>query len=97
MTKLLEQAMAKVATLPAKTQEKIGEELLAHVEKVHALRGALEMGISARVSGRSAIRCSARRAMIWSRGCVPCPCDHTSSSIEPRRGSSKWFASCMNG
>lgn len=37
--------MAKVATLPAKTQEKIGEELLAHVEKVHALRGALQMGI----------------------------------------------------
>jgi hypothetical protein len=45
MTKLLEQAMAKVATLPVKTQEKIGEELLAHVEKVNALRGALQMGI----------------------------------------------------
>jgi hypothetical protein len=46
MTKLLEQAMAKVAALPAETQEKIGEELLAHLDKVKRLRGALEKGIS---------------------------------------------------
>jgi hypothetical protein len=45
MTKLLEEAMAKVADLPAETQEKIGEELLAHVDKVKRLRGALEQGI----------------------------------------------------
>ena len=37
--------MAKVATLPAETQEKIGEELIAHVEKVKHLRGELQKGI----------------------------------------------------
>jgi hypothetical protein len=46
MTKLLEQAMAKMATLPVKTQEKIGAELLAHVDKVSAMRDALERGIT---------------------------------------------------
>ena len=38
--------MAKVATLPMETQEKIGEELIAHVEKVKRLRGELEKGIT---------------------------------------------------
>ena len=46
MTKLLEEAMAKVSTLPAETQEKIGEELIAHVEKVKHLRGALQKGLN---------------------------------------------------
>jgi hypothetical protein len=52
MTKLLEQAMAKVATLPAKTQEKIGAELLAHVDKVSALRDALERGVTSLDRGK---------------------------------------------
>ena len=46
MTKLIEEAMAKVATLPAEAQEKIGEELIAHVENVKRLRGALQNGVA---------------------------------------------------
>jgi hypothetical protein len=38
MTTLLEEAIAKVTTLPPATQEKIGEELIAHVEKLERLR-----------------------------------------------------------
>jgi hypothetical protein len=45
MTKLMEEAMAKVATLPEESQRKIGEELLAHVKKVQHLRGELQKGI----------------------------------------------------
>jgi len=46
MTKLLEEAMARVATLPEEAQEKIGEELIAHVEKVKRLRSELQKGVS---------------------------------------------------
>jgi hypothetical protein len=52
MSKLLEQAMAKVAALPAETQERIGWELLAHVEKVNALRGVLQKGINSLDQGK---------------------------------------------
>ena len=45
MTKLMEEAMAKVATLPEESQRKIGEELLAHVKRVQHLRGELQKGI----------------------------------------------------
>jgi hypothetical protein len=45
MTKLLEEALAKVATLPPAAQEKIGEELLLHVETVDRIRGELDKGI----------------------------------------------------
>jgi hypothetical protein len=45
MTKLLEEAMAKVAELPVAAQEKIGEELLLHVEMVDRLRGELDKGV----------------------------------------------------
>ena len=45
MTKLLEEAMAKVARLPAAAQEKIGEELLLHVETVDRLRDELNKGL----------------------------------------------------
>jgi hypothetical protein len=45
MTKLLDEAMAKVATLPPATQEKIGEELIAHVDKMERLRGELQKGV----------------------------------------------------
>ena len=37
--------MSRVATLPAAAQEKIGEELLLHVEKVERLRAELEKGV----------------------------------------------------
>jgi hypothetical protein len=42
---MLEEAMSRVATLPAAAQEKIGEELLLHVEKVGRLRAELEKGV----------------------------------------------------
>jgi hypothetical protein len=45
MTKVLKDAMAEVATLPEADQEKIGRELLAHVEKIRALRAELEAGL----------------------------------------------------
>jgi hypothetical protein len=45
MTRMLEEAMSRVATLPAAAQEKIGEELLLHVEKVERLRAELEKGV----------------------------------------------------
>ena len=45
MTKLLEAAMAKVATLSPTAQEKIGEELLLHIETVDRLRAELDKGI----------------------------------------------------
>ncbi len=45
MVKTLERALAEVAKLPDPAQEKIGRELLAHVEKLRALRADLEQGI----------------------------------------------------
>ena len=45
MTKTLEKAMAKIATLPAEAQEQIGAELIAHVDKVARLRRALQEGL----------------------------------------------------
>jgi hypothetical protein len=45
MTKLLEEAIAKLATLPEASQRKIGEELIAHVKKVHDLRAELQKGV----------------------------------------------------
>jgi hypothetical protein len=44
MTKLQE-AIAKISTLPQATQENIAEELLLHVERVEHLRGELQKGI----------------------------------------------------
>ena len=45
MTKSLEKALERVATLPTAAQEKIGEELLLHVEKTDRLRAELNKGI----------------------------------------------------
>lgn len=45
MTNILKQAIAKVATLPEAAQQKIGEELLLHVEKVRRLRSELQRGV----------------------------------------------------
>jgi hypothetical protein len=45
MVKTLERAMAAVERLPADVQERIGRELLAHVEKLRSLRADLAKGI----------------------------------------------------
>ena len=45
MVKTLKRAMAEVATLPEAAQEKIGQELLAHVEKLRGLRARINDSI----------------------------------------------------
>ena len=45
MVKILEQALAEVATLPEAAQEDIGRRLLAHVEKLRRLRADIDEGI----------------------------------------------------
>jgi hypothetical protein len=45
MVKTLERAMAEVASLPEAAQEKIGQELLAHVEKLRGLRARIDDSI----------------------------------------------------
>ena len=52
MIKILEQAVAKVTALPETDQEQIGRELLAHVEKLRALRADLQAGIDSLDAGR---------------------------------------------
>jgi hypothetical protein len=45
MSKLLDEAMAGVAALPEADQEKIGRDLLSHVEKLRRLRSELDKGV----------------------------------------------------
>jgi hypothetical protein len=45
MTKILERALAQVASLPPATQDRIGEELLAYLEKLQGLRVQLDAGL----------------------------------------------------
>lgn len=45
MSKIFENAVAEAARLPETAQEKIGQELQAYVEKLHRLRGDVELGI----------------------------------------------------
>ena len=45
MVKLLEQAIAEVASLPAADQEQIGRSLLSHVEKLRKLRAEIDKGL----------------------------------------------------
>ena len=45
MVKLLEQAIAEVASLPAADQEQIGRSLLSHVEKLRKLRTEVDKGL----------------------------------------------------
>jgi len=45
MVKLLEQAIAEVASLPAADQEQIGRSLLSHVEKLRKLRTEIDKGL----------------------------------------------------
>jgi hypothetical protein len=42
MTKALKQAIQEVAELPPAAQERIGEELLLHVEKLRRLRSQIQ-------------------------------------------------------
>jgi hypothetical protein len=51
MTKLLEQAVEEALSLPEADQEKIGRELLTHVEKIRALRADLEAGVKSLDAG----------------------------------------------
>jgi hypothetical protein len=53
MVKTLELALAEVAGLPEATQERIGQELLAHVAKLRALRSDLEQGIASLEAGHA--------------------------------------------
>jgi Arc/MetJ-type ribon-helix-helix transcriptional regulator len=45
MTKTLKEAMAEITRLPEATQEKIGEDLLLHLDKLRRLRAKIEKGI----------------------------------------------------
>ena len=54
MTKVLEDAIAEVARLPEADREKIGRELLAHVERLRALRSDLAVGLGSLDQGRGA-------------------------------------------
>jgi hypothetical protein len=51
MVKTLERAIAEVANLPEAAQEKIGQELLAHIERLRSLRADIARGINSLDSG----------------------------------------------
>ena len=51
MVKTLERAIAEVANLPESAQEKIGQELLAHVERLRNLRTDITSGIQSLDAG----------------------------------------------
>lgn len=46
MTDVLQEAIAEVARLPEAAQDKIGEELLLHVDKLRRLRAKIDKGIA---------------------------------------------------
>ena len=52
MTKVLKEAIDTVATLPEAEQDKIGRELLEHVEKIRALRADLQAGVDSLDAGK---------------------------------------------
>ena len=52
MIDLLKQAVDAAATLPDADQQKIGHDLLVHVEKVRALRADLESGLRSLDAGQ---------------------------------------------
>jgi hypothetical protein len=52
MVRTLEQAIAQISRLPDSDQEKIGRKLLSHVEKLNALRGEIDKGISSLDAGK---------------------------------------------
>jgi hypothetical protein len=56
MVNMLDQAIAKIASLPDADQEDIGRRLLSHLEKLERVREKIDKGIMARP----------RRAVVWS-------------------------------
>jgi hypothetical protein len=54
MVKTLEQAFAEVAALPETDQEKIGRQLLSHVERLRSLREELDQGVHSLDAGKGA-------------------------------------------
>ena len=52
MRKLLEEAVAKLETLPPAAQDQIGEKLLAHVNKVQHLWVELQKGLQSLAAGK---------------------------------------------
>lgn len=52
MVRTLEQAIAQISRLPDADQEQIGRKLLAHVEKLNALRGEIDRGLSSLDAGK---------------------------------------------
>ena len=52
ITKVLKDAIDTVATLPEAEQDKIGRELLEHVEKMRALRADLRAGLASLDAGK---------------------------------------------
>jgi len=52
MAKILREAMEEISNLPEADQEKIGRELLSHLEKLRRLRVEIDKGIQSLDEGR---------------------------------------------
>ena len=52
LTKIFKDAIETVSTLPEAEQNKIGRELLNHVEKLRALRADLQAGMASLDAGK---------------------------------------------
>ena len=52
MVRTLEQAIAQISRLPDADQEQIGRKLLAHVEKLKALRTEIDKGVQSLDQGK---------------------------------------------
>jgi len=52
MAKILREAMEEMSNLPEADQEKIGRELLSHLEKLRRLRVEIDKGIQSLDAGR---------------------------------------------
>ena len=52
MVRTLEQAIAQISRLPDADQEQIGRKLLAHVERLNALRGEIDKGLNSLEAGK---------------------------------------------
>jgi len=52
MSKFLREAMEEISNLPEADQEKIGRELLSHLEKLRRLRVEIDKGIQSLDAGR---------------------------------------------
>ena len=52
MVRTLEQAIAQISRLPDADQEQIGRKLLAHVEKLKAIRTEIDKGIQSLDAGK---------------------------------------------